>query len=149
MKPTDDKSYAKSNEIEAVTLSRFSKAYSERILSCGESCSDRAKAFQSLTDYLCGKFGIPTCRVNVTDRKRPRQGRATIHGTYRPGTRLITLYNATAVLTQTVAIKTLYDTLLHEFMHHYDYEKLKLPNSLHTAGFYKRISDLKAKLSKD
>ncbi len=38
------------------------------------------------------------------------------------------------------------DTLFHEFMHHYDYEVLKFPASLHTAGFYYRLGDVMKKL---
>ena len=58
----------------------------------------------------------------------------------------ITIYNKTAVKGDVISIKAFYDTLLHEFIHHYDYEVLKLDRSIHSAGFYKRISDLKNKL---
>ncbi|HHT9137507.1 MAG TPA: hypothetical protein ACFYEK_09730 [Candidatus Wunengus sp. YC60] len=42
--------------------------------------------------------------------------------------------------------KTFLDTLVHEFMHHYDYEVLKFPTSLRTAGFYYRLGDVMKKL---
>ena len=68
-------------------------------------------------------------------------------GNYAPLSMVITLFNKTAVKRQIVAIKTLADTLLHEFIHHYDYTRLNLGASPHTAGFYRRIGDLKTKLS--
>ena len=42
--------------------------------------------------------------------------------------------------------KTIYETVSHEFIHHYYIVGLKLGDSLHTSGFYKRIGDLKEKL---
>ena len=49
------------------------------------------------------------------------------------------IYNTTTKTKKTIAIKTFYETLLHEFIHHYDIVGLKLGDSLHTSGFYKRI----------
>ena len=67
------------------------------------------------------------------------------YGSYRLGSATITIPNRTAVRGQIVASKTFLDTLLHEWLHHYDTLKLKL-NSIHTKGFYLRLSDLKGKL---
>jgi len=44
-------------------------------------------------------------------------------------------------------IKTFINTLLHEFMHHYDYYYLRLPDSVHCKGFEARIRDLRKKLA--
>jgi hypothetical protein len=33
-------------------------------------------------------------------------------------------------------------TLIHEFCHHLDYELIKLPETFHTEGFYKREASL-------
>jgi len=41
-----------------------------------------------------------------------------------------------------VAFKTNLRTLLHEICHHLDYALLRLADSLHTDGFYKRESSL-------
>jgi hypothetical protein len=48
----------------------------------------------------------------------------------------------TAKQKRVVAFKTFLRTLLHELCHHLDYELLKLPDSFHTDGFYKRESSL-------
>jgi hypothetical protein len=41
-----------------------------------------------------------------------------------------------------VAFKTYLRTLLHEICHHLDYVLLRLPDSFHTDGFYRRESSL-------
>ncbi len=142
--------YERSNSIETVDLSRFAKSYYKELLNAGETKANRQKAASSLIDYLCDKYKISGVQVIVTDTMRPqrrkRQFTLTFLGTYMPATKTITVYNKTAVKRQTVAINTFIDTLLHEFIHHYDFEYLKLGDSYHTAGFYKRISDLKNKL---
>jgi hypothetical protein len=46
----------------------------------------------------------------------------------------------------TIAPKIFLNTFIHEFMHYYDYEILKFPTSLHTAGFDYRVGDMVKKL---
>jgi hypothetical protein len=41
-----------------------------------------------------------------------------------------------------VVFRTFLRTLLHEVCHHLDYDLLRLPDSFHTEGFYKRESSL-------
>ena len=41
-----------------------------------------------------------------------------------------------------VAFRTFLRTLLHEIGHHLDYEHLRLADSFHTEGFFKRESSL-------
>jgi len=48
----------------------------------------------------------------------------------------------TAKHRRVVAFRTYLRTLLHELCHHLDYELLKLPDSFHTEGFYRRESSL-------
>ena len=150
---TDPKSYAKSNKIETVDYCRFSKVEYKRLLQCDERLLNRQLLAQSLCDYLCGKYGIPFVNVIVTDKPQPhatngsRLVRKTF-GHYKPLHHVITMYNKTAVRKQVVSINTFVNTLLHEFMHHYDMTYLKLSTTPHTAGFYKRIADLKNKLEK-
>lgn len=148
-----DATYIMSNKIETVKLAKFSKKEFQAVLASTETAANRQKTAQALCDYLCGKFKMPRVEVVVTDRAQPHStnsrgslNRKTL-GNYRPLVMLITLFNKTAVKRQTVAIKTLADVLLHEFIHHYDYTCLNLGDSPHTAGFYKRIGDLKTKLS--
>ena len=141
--------YERSNSIETVSMARLSKNIFSRLLKDG----NRQRDAQALCDYLCGRLNIAPCKVVVTSRCQPHSTnsrgaiKSKAYGHYRPGVRLITIYDTTSVKKQQVSIKTFADTLLHEFVHHYDIECLHLATSLHTAGFYKRISDLKAKLS--
>jgi hypothetical protein len=67
-------------------------------------------------------------------------------GVYYTSPSEIILYKFTAKRKQLRATKSVLDTLLHEYCHHVDYFLLGLTNSLHTAGFYKRISHLKSAL---
>lgn len=143
-------SYEKSNSITSVSLNKFRKAEYEGLLACGESESERQEASQRLLHYLCEKFGMPSVRVSVSTRKQTykttRRGSVTTYGYYKPSSRSINIYNHTAKKGKTVAIKRFTETLLHEFMHHYDYCYLNIADSPHTTGFYKRISDLECKL---
>jgi hypothetical protein len=52
----------------------------------------------------------------------------------------------TAKQRRVVAFRTYLRTLLHEVGHHIDYAYLRLPDSFHTEGFYKRESSLFAQL---
>lgn len=139
--------YEKSNEITSVRLNSFSKVYAHKVLSSLESSCDREENAQILLDYLCKKFKIERVTLSVTTAARPCNRRnAQIYGRYYPLSRRIVIYNTTTKTKKTIAIKTFYETLLHEFIHHYDIVGLKLGDSLHTSGFYKRIGDLKEKL---
>lgn len=151
MRNTSETAYKKSNEITEVALKKFSKKEYAQLL--GDS--NRQKDAQALINYLCGKFHIPSIPVVVLNKPQPHATgndgnlRRKTLGVYSSGFfgQRITMYNLTAVKQKEVAIKTFAGTLLHEFMHHYDMTYLKLGCSPHTAGFYKRISDLEKKLS--
>ena len=142
--------YEKSNSILEVAHGKFTtKTYSD-LLADG----DREQKSQALVDYLCDVFKIPHVRVYVADKPRRVSGRKTTHGFIsvsgygdRNVSKYINIYNYTAKTHKVVAIKTFTGTLLHEFMHHYDLQYLKLDKTLHTAGFYTRISDLQRKLA--
>lgn len=145
--------YSKSNSIGNVSLKRFSSKEYKNLLAAPESLQERAKAAQKLCDYLCAKFKIVPAKVIVTNRAQPhktgysgRLERKTL-GTYTTGLRVITIYSATAIQKKTVSIKVFAATFLHEFIHHYDMEYLKLEKTIHCTGFYKRIADLETKLS--
>lgn len=144
--------YEKSNSITEVALKRFRATEANDFLAAKELCSDREKRAQKLVNYLCDKFGIPSCNVIVSNKRQnhvTRNGKLIkkVYGRYMINLNTIEIFNLTAMTRKPVAIKTMYDTLLHEFMHHYDYTKLKLTDSPHTKGFYLRISDLKQKLN--
>ena len=144
--------YEKSNSITEVALKRFRATEANDFLAAKELCSDREKRAQKLVNYLCDKFKIPHCYVIISNKCQnhvTRNGKLIkkVYGRYMINLNTIEIFNLTAMTRKPVAIKTMYDTLLHEFMHHYDYTKLKLSESLHTKGFAMRISDLKNKLN--
>lgn len=140
--------FEQSNGITAVKPARLSKKEYAKLLTDG----NRQRDAQTLCDYLCKVLKIAPVKVVVTKRTQPHRTKngtlkSKTYGFYRPGAKTITIYDTTAIKQQQVSIKCFADTLLHEFIHHYDFEFLHLADSLHTAGFYKRISDLKAKLT--
>ena len=99
---------------------------------------------QGAVDLLCGAFGLPRRPVLLRDRPRPhrrRQGRIVyeLHGLCVPDGPL-ELYARTAARAQPVAPATLLNTLLHEWMHHWDLQVLR--DSVHCRGFYRRIDQL-------
>jgi len=158
MKSTNEKVYEKSNKIVSVALNSFDKKYFANLLKCSEDIKERHKEAQKLLDYLCKKFGIVNVPLIVTDKPQPHStdkfSNRLVRKTqgcykYKSITRTpisITIWNKTAVRQQPISIKVFAETLLHEFIHHYDICYLKLDVSLHTSGFYKRISDLNDKL---
>jgi hypothetical protein len=148
MKPMTD--YEKSNKTESVMYNKLSSKEYVKLL----EDSNRQVCGQNLLNYLCDKYKINRIPLIVLDKPRKSNGRAQTLGFYRfykynssrRGVN-ITIYNLTAKTKAKVSIKRFTDTLLHEFIHHYDTEYLKI-KSAHTCGFYKRITDLQKKLSK-
>lgn len=95
---------------------------------------------QGLTDAL----GIPRVTVEVL-AARPHAQWGELHGLYtvKAGQRpRIQLWMRTAKQKRVVAFRTFLRTMLHEVGHHVDYALLRLPDSFHTEGFYKRESSL-------
>jgi hypothetical protein len=99
---------------------------------------------QRIADGVCRDLGVLAVRVRVAAR-RPHDRRRELHGLYTPkatGRDEITLWMRTAKRGQVVAYRTFLRTLLHELCHHLDYTLLRLRDSLHTQGFYRRESSL-------
>lgn len=145
----NEKVYQLSNQMATVDCNCLSKKEFFDLL----RDKNRQKDSQTLVDYLCKKFNIDKCVVKVVNKSQPHSTgyngnlKNKTMGVYEVGKDEIIMYNLTAINKKEVAIKTFADTLLHEFIHHYDIKYLKLPTSIHTSGFYKRIADLKEKLS--
>lgn len=103
------------------------------------------RAAQILCTALLERFGAAPVRVKVLSR-RPSTSASELHGLYEPGERrtlaVITVWMKTAQHKRVVAFRTFLRTLLHEICHHLDYELLKLDDSFHTEGFFKRESSL-------
>jgi hypothetical protein len=96
----------------------------------------------SLMDQLCGVFSVPRVRVQVRG-VRPHNARGELHGLFRLSSPPeILLWMRTAQRHEVVKPRTFLRTLLHELCHYLDYSLLKLEDSYHTMGFFKRESFL-------
>jgi hypothetical protein len=102
-------------------------------------------ACQRLADAMLRQLALPPVRMSVL-AARPSRDWGELHGYYDPTREgappIITLWMRTAQRKQVVAFRTFLRTLLHELGHHLDYELLKLAETFHTEGFYKRESSL-------
>jgi hypothetical protein len=100
---------------------------------------------QVVVDEIAAALGVPRARIIVSGT-RPSNTRGELHGLYTPaggrGAATIKVWMITAKRGQVVASKTFLRTLLHEVCHHLDYTLLRLPDSFHTDGFYRRESSL-------
>jgi hypothetical protein len=113
------------------------------ILRSGEAGAVERGA-QVIADEICGSLRVPNVRVLVQGT-RPSNTRGELHGLYTPhnsGSATIKVWMITAKRGNVVAFKTFLRTLLHEICHHLDYALLRLADSLHTDGFYRRESSL-------
>ncbi len=103
------------------------------------------KDAQALIDALVEGFLVPPVDVKVL-AARPSDIDGELHGLYEPDEDIpvarISVWMRTAQKKQVVAYKSFLRTLVHEFLHHLDYEHFKLPETFHTEGFYKRESSL-------
>jgi hypothetical protein len=89
-------------------------------------------------------LGVPPVALSVL-AVRPSSSWGELHGLYtREAGRSprIQLWMRTARHKRVVAFRTFLRTLLHEVGHHLDYELLRLRESFHTEGFFKRESSL-------
>jgi hypothetical protein len=96
----------------------------------------------ALMGELCRVFGVPSVRVEVRG-VRPHNARGELHGLFRlSNPPEILLWMRTAQRHEVVKPRTFLRTLLHELCHYLDYSMLKLEDSYHTMGFFKRESFL-------
>jgi len=101
-------------------------------------------ATERLIHGLTEALGIPRVTVEVL-AARPHAQWGELHGLYtvKAGQRpKIQLWMRTAKQKRVVAFRTFLRTMLHEVGHHVDYTLLRLADSFHTEGFYKRESSL-------
>jgi hypothetical protein len=107
-----------------------------------------APAAQALADRICGSMAVHPVQVEVRG-VRPHNTRGELHGIFyprgprtTPGAPLIVLWMRTAQRHDVVKPKTFLRTLMHELVHHLDYALLRLDESFHTGGFFRRESFL-------
>lgn len=100
---------------------------------------------QAVAEEITTALRVPSVRVLVGSR-RPANARGELHGLYTPSSArsqgTVHVWMVTAKRGRIVAFNTFLRTILHELCHHLDYVFLKLPDSLHTEGFYRRESSL-------
>jgi hypothetical protein len=98
---------------------------------------------QRLVDEVCHILGVTPVRVEIRG-VRPRDTRSELHGIFYPHERppRMVVWMRTAQRHDVVKPKTFLRTLLHELGHYLDYAFLKLGDSFHTKGFFKRESFL-------
>jgi hypothetical protein len=101
-------------------------------------------AASGLALALARQLSLPPVSLQVL-AVRPSARWGELHGLYtrddgRPPR--IQLWMRTVRRRRVVAFRTFLRTLLHEIGHHVDYELLRLPDSFHTEGFFKRESSL-------
>ena len=116
-----------------------------------ENTAGVRRAAAELCREICRSLGVEPVKVKVLSRRPSRSGEE-LMGTYseredRPAE--IVVWMRTAKRKQVVAVKTFLRTLLHELCHHLDYTLLKLDDSFHTEGFFRRESSLFTRLYSD
>ena len=145
---TQQKIYRESDGITEVRLSHPAELHPlvaalDAALGTEERTATQA-ATERLIHGLTDALGIARVTVEVL-AARPHAQWGELHGLYtvtsgrRPK---IQLWMRTAKQKRVVAFRTFLRTLLHEVGHHVDYTLLRLPDSFHTEGFYKRESSL-------
>jgi hypothetical protein len=112
----------------------------------GAKRAEVEKACQALVNAINAKLATPRVDVRVLER-RPSDSWGELQGLYDPdevtgGAARISVWMRTAQKVQVVKFRTFLRTLLHEVVHHLDYELYKLPETFHTEGFYARESAL-------
>jgi hypothetical protein len=121
------------------------------IVDSSDDHNERRKLGQLLLDELDALAGLPRCELVVADRAQVhahdgQRLQSKTYGYYRCTfaegeikAARIRIYHRTAVRQQVISPKVFLNTLLHEWVHHYDFAGLHLARSPHTAGFYMRL----------
>jgi hypothetical protein len=149
LRPRQKAIYRQSDQIVELTLPRAERlqplvlALAAALRSAARPAVERAA--KELGNAILANLGVPAVRIKVL-AARPSKSWGELHGLYELGQgralAVVTLWMRTSHHKQVVAFRTFLRTLLHELCHHLDYELLKLPDSFHTEGFFKRESSL-------
>jgi hypothetical protein len=143
--PRDQKVYLRSDAIDAFNLVAGPNTLplAEALIAAldGGSVTATARAAQDLVTELCRLLGVRSVPIEVKG-VRPRNARGELHGIFYPDAPRIVLWTRTALRHDVVKPKTFLRTLMHELAHYFDYALLRLGNSYHTRGFFKRESFL-------
>jgi hypothetical protein len=145
------RTYLKSESVERFDFAPSAAARNSldalmRVLESGNLAATTTCA-RALTAEICRGLMTPPVLVEVRG-VRPRNTRGELHGLfypYDPRNRrqpYIVLWMRTAQRHDVVKPKTFVRTLMHEIGHYLDYALLRLEDSYHTQGFFKRESSL-------
>ena len=145
------RTYLKSDSIERFDLTPSAAARNAldalmRVLESGNLAAT-ATCARALTTEVCRSLGVAPVPVEVRG-VRPRNARGELHGLYYPydararTPAYIVLWMRTAQRHDVVKPKTFVRTLMHEIGHYLDYALLRLEDSYHSQGFFKRESSL-------
>ena len=115
-----------------------------RLALAGDDRRDVERSARRLSAALLAQLRLPPLEVRVL-AVRPRDRGGELHGLYTFGEKdppCIRVWMRTARHRQVVAFRSFLRTLLHELLHHLDYRHLRLADSFHTEGFFRRESSL-------
>jgi hypothetical protein len=107
-----------------------------------------AQSVGGLVDELLRQWRVPPVRVEVLAR-RPSNETSELHGLYtreEGRTAQIQVWMRTAAHVRPVSFRTFLRTVVHEVMHHLDFELLALEDTFHTEGFFRRESSVMRQL---
>ena len=155
-RPPPDATYLRSQAAVGLPVrpSAVARGLAMRVAGAGEDPRERQRLAQMLLNELDDLASLPPCDVTVADRPQVHQhdGRrlqSKTYGYYQCKARdgqvtaaRIRIYHRTAVREQVISPKVFLNTLLHEWVHHFDFAGLRLPRSPHTSGFYTRLRAL-------
>jgi hypothetical protein len=116
----------------------------EKAVAIGERSTVKAGG-ESILGLLAGTYAISRPGLRVLGA-RPRSvwegGHSELFGDYDFEEKRIRIWMRTAVLGKVTSYRGLLHTLLHEFSHHLDRERLGFLETPHTRGFHARVDDL-------
>ncbi|MGC3998098.1 MAG: hypothetical protein QM767_11655 [Anaeromyxobacter sp.] len=146
----DQATYRRSDAVTALPVPGVSALWPEverlrAALGAGDGAAVAHAAF-AVCAGVCRALQAAPPRLEI-HAVRPRGDAHELHGLYVPepgeGERpVIRVWMRTARQGRVVAFKTFLRTLLHELLHHLDFEVLGLAQSFHTQGFFQRESSL-------
>ncbi len=145
--------YDRSNAVRAIKVRVSPRcARAVQLLAYALERGDRprtTRVAQIICDELCTALRVPSLRVDVKE-VRPSNRSGELHGLYVSAgrSRVISVWMFTAKRGDVVRYKTFLRTLLHEMVHHLDYQLLDLNDSFHTDGFFQRESSLVRQLTR-
>ena len=120
-----------------------------RAIEAALKTGERKPVRLACSDFLATAAGFyqvrpPQLRVLAARPLRVREGgwATELFGDYDPETTVIRVWMRTAVRKQVTSYGTFFSTLVHEFCHHLDIEKMGFSDSPHTRGFYQRVAVL-------